>query len=320
MNYTEPLELDAPVLTVLNKFRQQMGAYFFPVVNELGEPLGILRERDMKNWVYSPFGISLLMNSSYKHEITSLIFRVPVASVETSLEAIVELYAVNPDAEAVLLTENGVYRGYLDSRTLVQLIHEQEVERARDENPLTRLPGNTVIREFVTGRLAFDDREHLLAYLDFDSFKPFNDYYGFRHGDRVIQLFGDMLKEFGQRTGAFVGHVGGDDFFVAMELESRSLEAAETTLELLQQSFAANVIAFYDQEARDIGLIEAKDRHGQLRTFPLLTVSIGGATVSGATVREQGEEAVFKLLAEAKREGKASDRHVAIRSFSVTIE
>lgn len=320
MNYTEPMELDSPVITVLNRFRQSAGAYFFPVVNELGEPVGILREADMKNWVYSPFGISLLMNSSYKHEITSLISRVPVAAVETSLEAIVELYAVDPDAEAVLLTENGVYRGYLDSRTLVQLIHEQEIERARDENPLTRLPGNTVIREFVAERLSFDERSYLLAYLDFNNFKPFNDYYGFRHGDRVIQLLGDMLKEFAQRTGAFVGHVGGDDFFVAMELQGRSGQETESSLLLLQESFSANVIAFYDQQARDRGCIEAKDREGTPRRFPILTVSIGGAYVSGEAARNQGEEAIFKLLAEQKQKSKASAHHVAIRSDSVTIE
>lgn len=318
--YTEPLKLDTPVIQVLNRFRQVVSASFFPVVNELGEPVGILREREMKNWVYSPFGISLLMNSSYKHEIASLIARVPIASVETTLEAIVELYALDPEAEAVLLTENGSYRGYLDSRTLVQLIHEKEIERARDENPLTRLPGNTLIREYVGERLSFDERPHLFVYLDFDNFKPFNDLYGFRHGDRVIQLFGDMLKEFGQSTGAFVGHVGGDDFFLGMELSSRSASQAEELIRLLQASFSENAVAFYDEQARINGCIEAFDRGGVRRCFEILTVSGGGLIVPSGRERCVTEEGVLRVLAELKKEGKESPGQLAIRGVSVTIE
>jgi diguanylate cyclase (GGDEF)-like protein len=319
MNYTEPIEAGAPVLSVLNRFRNAVSAHFFPVVNELGEPIGILRERDMKNWVYSPFGISLLMNSSYRHEIISVVSRVPVASIETSLDAIVELHALDPDADAVLLTENGKYRGYLDSRTMVQLIHEREVERARDENPLTRLPGNTVIREYVGERLAYDAGPYLLAYLDFDNFKPFNDLYGFRHGDRVIQLFGDMLKEFGQRTGAFVGHIGGDDFFVAMELRSRSLEKASEAIRLLQRSFRDNVLAFYNVDARQRGCIEAEDRDGNKRCFSILTVSAGGVVIPAGRERRGGEETVLRTLSELKSRAKGREDGLAFRELSVTM-
>lgn len=315
MNYTEPLEISAPVLSVLNRFRESVGERFFPVINALGEPIGILRERDMKNWVYSPFGISLLMNSSYRHEIVSLVTRVPVASLETNLEAIVELYALDPDAEAVLLTENGEFRGYLDSRTLVQLIHEREVERARDENPLTRLPGNSVIREFVGERLAFDDRPYFLGYLDFDNFKPFNDLYGFRHGDRVIQLFGDMLKEFAQRTGSFVGHVGGDDFFVGIETAEGSAEKGAEEIRFLQEGFRQNVFAFYDESARACGCIEAEDRNGVRRSFPILTVSAGCLVLPRGGAKHYGEETILQTLAELKHLAKQSNERLAIRKL-----
>lgn len=319
MNYTEPLELGAPVLSVLNRFRNAVSAHFFPVVNELGEPIGILRERDMKNWVYSPFGISLLMNSSYKHEIVSVVSRVPVASIETKLDSLVELYALDPEADAVLLTENGKYRGYLDSRTMVQLIHEREVERARDENPLTRLPGNTMIREYVGERLAYEEEPYLLGYLDFDNFKPFNDLYGFRHGDRVIQLFGDMLKEFAQRSGGFVGHIGGDDFFVALELRSRSVEEAIEAIQLLQRSFQENVLAFYDGEARQQGCIEAEDREGKKRCFSILTVSAGVVILPAGRERRGGEETVLRALSDLKSRAKTRQDHLAFRELSVTM-
>lgn len=53
----------------------------------------------------------------------------------------------------------------------------------------------------------------MMVYFDFDNFKPFNDYYGFRKGDRAITLFADILKSSVGFEECLVGHVGGDDFF-----------------------------------------------------------------------------------------------------------
>ena len=42
--------------------------------------------------------------------------------------------------------------------------------------------------------MAETTRGRAFTYFDFDDFKPFNDHYGFRLGDRVIQLFADILR------------------------------------------------------------------------------------------------------------------------------
>ena len=56
------------------------------------------------------------------------------------------------------------------------------------------------------------------AYFDFDNFKPYNDRYGFRQGDRTILLFSDILKKTSGANKFFAGHIGGDDFFAGFRI------------------------------------------------------------------------------------------------------
>jgi hypothetical protein len=43
-------------------------------------------------------------------------------------------------------------------------------------------------------------------------------------------------------------------------------------------AFDRLISTFYDEEDREKGCIQSRDRQGNLRTFPLMTVSIGAAT------------------------------------------
>ncbi len=88
------------------------------------------------------------------------------------------------------------------------------LRQAQSQNPLTHLPANDAILDFI-GRAAADRSvNHAFCHLDFNNFKPFNDVYGFHVGDRAIIMFAELLRaEFGHDN-AFVGHIGGDDFFV----------------------------------------------------------------------------------------------------------
>jgi len=58
----------------------------------------------------------------------------------------------------------------------------------------------------------------VLVYFDFDNFKPYNDRYGFRQGDRTILLFSDILKKTSGANKFFAGHIGGDDFFAGFRI------------------------------------------------------------------------------------------------------
>ena len=67
-------------------------------------------------------------------------------------------------------------------------LSEKNIAIARDQNPLTKLPGNTLITAYISETLNDLENTYVYVYFDFDNFKPFNDSYGFRIGDRAILL------------------------------------------------------------------------------------------------------------------------------------
>lgn len=61
-------------------------------------------------------------------------------------------------------------------------------------------------------------------------------------------------------------------------------------------------LGLYDQQARDVGGIEAEDRQGLRRFFPCTTVSIGAVAIDGG--RYSHAEDVANLAALAKHDAK----------------
>ena len=296
------IQFGTPLLDVLKAFRTDGAARFFPVVNSDGEPVDVFRERDFKSYVYSPYGFSLLKNRVYNNDTASFVSRAPVAELHTRIDKILELYALVRDAEGVIITENGRYRGVLSARSLLQIVNERELAKARDQNPLSRLPGNTLIHEFVSNALTTRQSVLALVYFDIDNFKPFNDVYGFRHGNRVILLVADLLRSFESRGSAFVGHIGGDDFFLGTTLESRKALLGDVRGVL--DRFAGDVRAFYSQSDLQAGCIVAKDRAGTEMCFPLLTLSASIIIVpqnAGGVDLERLSREISRMKYEAKQ-------------------
>lgn len=271
----EPITADSTMAEVLKRFRTESELAYLPVVDSYGEPLGLLREQDLKQYVYSPYGISLLMNRAYGSEVLGHLRRVPTVPVDSRIDRVLELAAHAGGIETLVMTENGRYVGCLDSHALLQILHERELRSARDQNPLTRLPGNTVISEKLAAALTAGSTWTAVIYFDFDAFKPFNDHYGFRTGDRVIQLFSDILRQMVDPAVDFVGHVGGDDFLLLCQREADQLDAALTLVERIVARFTEDVRAYYRPEDLATGGFRALDRDGRMRLFPRLSVSAG---------------------------------------------
>jgi diguanylate cyclase (GGDEF)-like protein len=152
------------------------------------------------------------------------------------------------------------------------------LRRAREmraQSPLTSLPGNVRIEEEIERRVR-SGASFAILYADLDHFKAYNDHYGFLRGDRVIQLTARLIQETALEVGgegAFVGHVGGDDFVVACEAED-----AEAIARAIIERFDREVPQHYDPEDRARGFIEVVDRRGETQRFPFLSISIGIAS------------------------------------------
>lgn len=168
---------------------------------------------------------------------------------------------------------------------------------ALDSNPLTGLPGNTVVMNQIQKRI---DTGELFAfgYIDLNSFKPFNDRFGFEAGDQAISLVSNILKDIRQKyNNLFVGHIGGDDFVYISDYADSELIGNEILSEFSEKSKSL----FPDDIVRD-GFYISKSRNGEIQKFKLLSVSIGVVTNSSrkfVSVSEVNQE-VAKMKKYAK--------------------
>jgi len=200
----------------------------------------------------------------------------------------------------------------MSSAALLKVLHEKTIAAARDQNPLTRLPGNLSIGDWVTDAIEDRATSIVLAYFDFDSFKPFNDTYGFRNGDRAIQLFAELLQKHAPAQGAFVGHVGGDDFFAGFRTDEPR-EVTERVSALLAQ-FAHDVESFYDPETRERGFLEMRGRDGKVHRYGLLTVSAGLLNLRAGR-DEVPIDTVMDVIAQLKKKAKMAASGMAVASL-----
>lgn len=145
----------------------------------------------------------------------------------------------------------------------------------RDLSPLTGLPGNVGITRELAARIK---RQVPLAviHVDIDNFKSFNDTYGFLRGDGVISFCAQCLQEAAVRShaeGAFVGHVGGDDFVVLLD-PSDVVAFCELALARWDEGIADR----YDPTDAVRGGVAVADRRGVMSEFPLASLSMGIAS------------------------------------------
>jgi len=308
LDTTPAVQVDTPMEQVFTRIAENPEKTVLPVIDEHGHPLGVLNERRLRNWAYSAFGKDLIANRSLGRTLRKFIDRCPMANVGTPLDQLLAIYSSDENAEGILITEQMMFRGFLSTRSLIRAAHEKNLARARDENPLTRLPGNSVIQEYVNKLLEIK-QPGVLAYIDFDYFKPFNDTYGFRQGDRAILLFAELMRKMANPDTWFLGHIGGDDFFVG--LSETSIGAAEANIGLLIAKFASDAESFYDAAARQRGFIITFDREGQRKPFPLLPASAVLLEIRAedgfATVDE-----VSALIAHYKKAAKSAPSRLVV--------
>jgi len=140
---------------------------------------------------------------------------------------------------------------------------------------LTRLPGNNAIREEVESRIA-SGTKFVGIHVDLDNFKAYNDRYGISKGDEVIRFTSKVLENAIKskgNTSDFLGHEGGDDFFIVT-----TPDKADAVTGHVISEFDSEVRRFYTEKDLDAGFIMEKDRKGDLVKIPIMSISMAGVT------------------------------------------
>jgi diguanylate cyclase (GGDEF)-like protein len=189
----------------------------------------------------------------------------------------------------------------------VQMVLRRTV-RDLDANPLTRLPGNISIQREVERRMATREL-FAVCYLDLNRFKAFNDHYGFKRGDEVIQRTALLLLQVSKTDGTlqdFIGHIGGDDFILIT-----TADRADAVCDQIIRQFDAMVPHLYDEEDRARGYLLHKDRKGQEVKTPILSIAI--ALVTNERHALEQLEQIAKIGAELKAYAKQFERSLYVR-------
>ena len=268
----EPLPVNSSLYDIILHFKKNTEHNFVPIIDEFRYFLGIIYESDIKKISYSQYGLSLAQNQNFS--TTLLKYLKPALSVEIAwgIDKILEMYNLNfQNSLGIFITNSDKYLGFINLNSLLTMSYKRNIEIATNQSPLTKLPGNNQIEKFIANsfRNIQINTTHII-YFDFNDFKPFNDIYGFRQGDRAILIFSELLQKRYPKN-SFIAHIGGDDFFVGLT-DFTFEDVFELTLDI-QNEFKYSAKNLYSKEDKEIGYIVSKDRFGTTRNFNLLSVS-----------------------------------------------
>ena len=266
------LNINTSLYNLFVHFKEDTKNNFVPIVDEYDNFLGIIYESDIKKISYSQYGLSLAQNMTYSSSLIKYIK--PALSVEISwgIDKILEMYNLKSKGSlGIFITQSDKYKGFINLNSLLTLSYKRNIEIATNQNPLTKLPGNSQIEKYIEKTLKENQKNitHII-YFDFNDFKPFNDIYGFRQGDRAILIFSELLQKRYPRD-SFIAHIGGDDFFVGLK-DHEYKEVLRLTQEV-QNEFKTTAENIYKKTDKENGFIVSKDRFNMERKFELLSVS-----------------------------------------------
>ena len=176
-------------------------------------------------------------------------------------------------------------------------LSQSRMMRVFDNNPLTRLPGNTSIQTAIEAAMGMPS---VVCYTDINHFKPYNDVYGFSHGDEVLRMLGRLISNAVQDSGGgFCGHIGGDDFVFIIPVE-RTDEVCRMVIDHFDQ-ITCNL---FEDDVRRRGYYLGTNRKGEKENIPLLSVSIAVVNMQSPAICHSGK--VAEVAAELKHLAKES--------------
>ncbi|MDH4610764.1 bifunctional diguanylate cyclase/phosphodiesterase [Pseudomonas sp. BN102] len=290
---------DTPIHEVLEAFRAQANLNSLAVLDAQQQPVGIVHRHLLSEALLKPFATDLLTRKSVSRLMSGDFLAVELGQSLQQVSRLITSRARQRLEEDFIIVLDGRYRGLGRVIDVLKLITELKIQQARHANPLTLLPGNVPIQQCLT-RLLQQRRQAVICYVDIDSFKPFNDLYGYAKGDEVLLCLAQCLSERVDPTRDFVGHIGGDDFLLVLGSEDW-----RARLNHLLEDFQGLCRRFYRGDHLLAGCFVAHNRNGQREEFPLLSLSVGVVTLAPEACARLDASQLAGLASEAKRHAKA---------------
>ncbi|BCB28313.1 diguanylate phosphodiesterase [Sulfurimicrobium lacus] len=276
-------------------FTRDPELHVLPVVKD-GRPLGLISRFSLLDRFAQPYQRELYGRKSCTRFMDNHPLMVEQSLSLQELSRMVAEGERRHLADGFIITEAGQFLGVGSSQDLIREITELQLQSARYANPLTMLPGNVPINEHIE-RLLQSGSAFVVCYCDLDNFKPFNDRYGYRKGDDMIQLVAGILRETSDPERDFVGHIGGDDFVTIFQSDDWEWRCQQAL-----RRFDAAVQDLFDSADKTSGGFHAQSRQGEALFFPLTSLSIGAVPVIRGAYRSHHD--IAAAAAEAKKQAK----------------
>jgi GGDEF domain-containing protein len=281
---------------VFLRFERDPALMALPVVATDGSPLGLINRYSLIDRFALPFRRELYG----RKPCTAFMNAQPiVVDHATSVQEIGQMLGQSAHhhlLDGFIVTEGGYYAGVGSSQALMSLITDMQIRAARYANPLTQLPGNVPINEHID-RLIDSGVGFVASYCDLDHFKPYNDTYGYRKGDEMIQLLGGILTAACDARLDFAGHIGGDDFMLVMQSDDWHARLANALAR-----FDDSLNDFIDAAHLRMGGYHGEDRRGLPVFHALPALSIGCLVVEAGMFHSHHE--VSAAVGDAKKQAK----------------
>ncbi len=298
LNKQTAVHAEQTIAEVLAAFRAQANLNSMAVLDEQQQPIGIVHRHSLTDALLKPFATDLLARKPISRLMSDDFLAVELEQSLQQVSRLLTSRARQRIEEDFIITHKGAYHGLGRVIDVLKLITELKIQQARHANPLTLLPGNVPIQQCLT-RVLQQECEALICYVDIDSFKPFNDIYGYAKGDEVLLCLAQCLNERVDPTCDFVGHIGGDDFLLVLGSKDW-----RKRLQLLQEDFQGQCRRFYKPEHLQAGCFSATNRQGQRQEFSLLTLSIGVVHLHPQACAQLDAGQLAELASQAKHHAK----------------
>jgi len=289
---------DTPTATVLEAFRRQANLNSLAVLDEHGRPCGIVHRHSLSDALLKPFATDLFARKPISRLMSDDFLAVEMSQSLQQVSRLITSRARQRIEEDFIITLNGGYLGLGRVIDVLKLITELKIQQARYANPLTLLPGNVPIQQCLT-RLLQQQRESIICYVDIDSFKPFNDIYGYGRGDEVLLCLAQCLNDRVDPSRDFVGHIGGDDFLLVLGPDDW-----RKRLNQLLDDFQSQCRRFYRAEHLEAGCFIAPNRQGVRQEFALLSLSIGVVHLHAQACAQLDASQLAEMASQAKHHAK----------------
>jgi EAL domain-containing protein (putative c-di-GMP-specific phosphodiesterase class I)/GGDEF domain-containing protein len=277
------------------RFEAEPDLISLPVVAN-GVPLGLINRHALIDRFARPFRRELFGRRPCTQFMDPLPLIINENSTVQEAGLLISRSAHHHLYDGFIVTDGGKYLGVGSAHDLMGIITEMQIQAARYANPLTQLPGNVPINEHID-RLLQQNVPFTAGYFDIDHFKPFNDTYGYRKGDDIIQLVAQIARAIADPHLDFVGHIGGDDFMVLFQSKDWEARCARA-LRLFDEGIAQTLPSEYLRNGGYAG----ENRRGEAVFHAAPTLSIGALQIFAGDY--DSHQAISAAAANAKKYAK----------------